>query len=104
MALSITFSAEDHLALVMGIGSNDVQLPQRTISRADFPTCPDDALGQPVPILYGDLREPTGSDLEAPVWSENYANGMRWAKPWNITDQGRPPTGGRRCPTAGPGP
>ena len=88
MALQITFSAEDHLALVMGIGSNDVQLPQRTISRADFPGCPDEVVGQPVPILYGDLRESSAA-LEAPQLVANYTRGLVWAGAFEITDDGR---------------
>lgn len=87
--LQITFNAEDYLALFTGIGSNDVKLPQRTITRADFPSCPVAHLGQPVPILYGDLREAFGTVLDAPRLQANYTRGMVWAGDFVITDGGR---------------
>lgn len=52
-----SLEAEDFLALYTGLGSNDVRLPRRTVTKALFPDAPADAIGKPIPILYGSVRD-----------------------------------------------
>jgi hypothetical protein len=58
---TFSFEAEDHLTNVFQIGLNEAQVPKRVITRADFQNCPDQNLGRPVPIIYGDLNDETSS-------------------------------------------
>ena len=52
-----SFSAEDYLVTTFQIGTDEQQCPKRTITVADFPTCPEENVGRPVPIIYGNLSD-----------------------------------------------
>lgn len=49
------FRCQDYLARFSGENRDARQIPKRTLSRTDFPDLPNDLIGKPVPILYGDL-------------------------------------------------
>jgi hypothetical protein len=55
--LKFKITAEDYFSAKFTIGASDVQIPRRTITRADFPAAPLEALDRPVPILYGHLGD-----------------------------------------------
>ena len=76
--LQITLEAEDRFSLYTGVGSNDVPMPQRTISTTDFPSAPASSSGKPVPIIYGDPT-PAISGTSAtppPTWNWDYPKGF----------------------------
>lgn len=52
-----SFSAEDYLVTTFQIGTDEQQCPKRVIEAADFPTCPEENIGRPVPIIYGNLSD-----------------------------------------------
>ena len=52
-----SFAAEDYLVTTFQIGTDEQQCPKRTITTADFPTCPEENIGRPVPIIYGNLSD-----------------------------------------------
>jgi hypothetical protein len=64
--LEFEFTADDFLASRFSPSSFDKQVPQRTISTADFPDCPSGNRGKPVPVLYGRLSD-AGSSSGAPI-------------------------------------
>lgn len=47
------FAVEDYLVTTFQIGTDEQQCPKRNITLADFPNCPEDNVGLPVPIIYG---------------------------------------------------
>ena len=63
--LQFALTCEDYLAIFVGLGQNEKQVPKRTISRTDFDGCPEAVIGKPVPILYGNLAD--GGSSEGPV-------------------------------------
>jgi hypothetical protein len=64
--LHVQFIARDFLASKFGPANLEKQIPQRTISRVQFPDCPIATVKKPVPILYGDLSD-AGSSNPPPV-------------------------------------
>ncbi len=76
--LQTTFTFEDALAIYTGIGSNDRKVPTRLITRTDFPEAPEEVIGLPVPIPYGDLSndESVGSP---PNWVQVPARGTTFS-------------------------
>lgn len=71
--LKFTFEAEDYLALFTGLGASDKQIPRRTITRGDFPTCPVEVVGRPVPIVYGNLTQTASASTASPPAIVNVA-------------------------------
>lgn len=63
--LQFALTCEDYLAIFVGLGQNEKQVPKRTITRTDFDGCPEAVIGKPVPILYGNLAD--GGSSEGPV-------------------------------------
>ena len=63
--LQFSITCEDYLAIFVGLGQNEKQIPKRTIAVADFAGCPESVLGKPVPIVYGNLAD--GGSSEGPV-------------------------------------
>lgn len=55
--LQFAIACEDYLAIFVGLGQNEKQIPKRTITADDFDGCPEATLGKPVPICYGDLSD-----------------------------------------------
>ena len=84
----VTLEAEDRLALFTGLGSNDVLLPRRTIERDDFPDAPDDVIGRPVPIVYGDFTRNLVAS-QPPALVENLTHGLIKTANLNPSDGGR---------------
>lgn len=66
--LQFSVSCEDYLALFVGLGQNEKQIPKRTILAADFPTCPQANLAKAVPIIYGEVSDRN----ETTVYSNPY--------------------------------
>jgi hypothetical protein len=71
-----TFTAEDALAVLAGLGQNERRVPTRLISRVDFPTAPDTSVDKPVPIPYGELRN-TLSATAPPVLTGSAVYGAK---------------------------
>lgn len=59
--LQFVITCEDYLALFVGLGDNEKQIPKRTISRVDFPDAPLAQVGKPVPIVYGVVSDETST-------------------------------------------
>lgn len=55
--LQFSITCEDYLAIFVGLGQNEKQVPKRTITLDDFDGCPEDTVGKPVPVCYGDLSD-----------------------------------------------
>lgn len=55
------FDAEDYLVTTFQIGTEVEQVPKRTVGRTDFTDCPEESLGLPVPVIYGDFTLVKGS-------------------------------------------
>lgn len=73
--LQFSLTCEDYLAIFVGLGQNEKQVPKRTISRTDFDGCPEATIGKPVPILYGNLAD--GGSSEGPVTNVTAAEVLR---------------------------
>ncbi len=67
--LLFEFTAEDYFAAQFEVGTEEQQIPKRTISRVDFPSCPIETINAPVPIIYGDETSAGLSATPAPVIS-----------------------------------
>ena len=65
--LQFSITCEDYLALFVGLGQNEKQIPKRTISKADFPSCPNEVVGKAVPIIYGRMTDEATSGITTPV-------------------------------------
>lgn len=68
------YRAQDFVTSLFGPANLQKQIPQEAIARAQFPRCPTDAVGKPVPILFGKLS----NDLSAsapPVLTGTAARG-----------------------------
>lgn len=63
--LQFSLTCEDYLAIFVGLGQNEKQVPKRTITETDFEGCPATVIGRPVPVIYGNLSD-SGSS-EGPV-------------------------------------
>ena len=55
--LLVEFTAEDFLSSTFSAMNFAKQIPQRTITTADFPSCAKERVGLPVPIIYGNLTD-----------------------------------------------
>lgn len=78
--LQFSIQCEDYLALFVGLGANEKQIPKRTIPLADFPGCPAEKLNLPVPVIYGEVSDRNQTTIiEYP--------GFALQKPQNITAQ-----------------
>lgn len=73
--LQFSLTCEDYLAIFVGLGQNEKQVPKRTITALDFDGCPEDNVGKPVPILYGNLAD--GGSSEGPVTNVAAAEVLR---------------------------
>jgi hypothetical protein len=62
--------AEDFISSKFSVANLDKQIPQRTISRTDFPDAPSEILNWPVPIIYGNVVEDV-ADAAPPVLQGN---------------------------------
>ena len=66
--LHFEFIARDHIASKFGPANLEKQIPQRLITRDDFPYAPAEAVGRPVPIVYGNLgNQASASEPPTPV-------------------------------------
>jgi hypothetical protein len=63
--LQFSLTCEDYLAIYIGLGQNEKQIPKRQITKDDFANCPEANVGKPVPILYGKLAD--GGSSAGPV-------------------------------------
>lgn len=61
--LQFSIQCEDYLALFVGLGQNENQIPKRTLERTDFPNLPAPTKGKPVPIIYGTLSDEASTDV-----------------------------------------
>lgn len=96
--LQFTILAEDYLAIFLGLGENEQQIPKRTITRTDFPDCPTDQIGKAVPIVYGAVSD-EASATAAPTLTGDAARGAyidadgQWHNGWgDLPDPPSPPT------------
>lgn len=64
--LQFAITCEDYLAIFVGLGQNDQQIPKRLLSRTDFPTLATERIGLPVPICYGMLTDNTTATVIPP--------------------------------------
>ena len=53
------------------LDTDDVPLPVNVFNRVAFPDVQDEALGKPVPLIYGDWTEEVGEFGEIPAWLIN---------------------------------
>jgi hypothetical protein len=59
--LHFEFRAQDFMASLFGPANAKKQIPQEAIGRPQFPTCPPEAIGKPVPIIYGQVGDGVSS-------------------------------------------
>lgn len=71
----VTLSAEDKLALLTGIGVNDVQIPRAELTRAMFAELPTALVGSPLPYVLGDFSS-VASATAPPAWATNTTRNM----------------------------
>jgi hypothetical protein len=71
------FICKDFLASHFGAADLEKQIPQRTLTRVDFPDMPIATIGAPVPIVYGGLSD-EGSVNPPPVLTGDPAIGAYW--------------------------
>jgi hypothetical protein len=55
--------AQDFLASLLGSANLQKQIPQEAITRAQFAAAPPEAIGKPVPIIYGEVADGVSSTL-----------------------------------------
>jgi len=74
--------AQDFLSSLFGSANLQKQIPQEAISRDQFPSCPTDAIGKPVPIVFGEVSDDV-SGTNAPAITGTPSRG---AFAWTATD------------------
>jgi hypothetical protein len=72
--LHFEFRAKDFVASLFGSANSAKQIPQEAVSRAQFPGCPVEAIGKPVPIIFGQLSNSL-SQSAAPVLTGTSSRG-----------------------------
>ena len=94
--LQFVITCEDYLALFVGLGENEKQIPKRTINRIDFPDAPLAQVGKPVPIVYGVVSDETSTSTP-PVITGTFSLGSYIQDGFRLAAFG--PTGVLSAPT-----
>ncbi|MGE0225473.1 MAG: hypothetical protein AB7S57_19550 [Acetobacteraceae bacterium] len=100
--MKFSLQCKDYLAKFTGLETDERQIPKRTLSRDDFADLPNEQVGAPVPIIYGDCSS-QASATAPPVLALDPADGAGYADwfgigiPFWITGYG--PTGVLSAPT-----